>query len=76
LSYREFRGDDLGDAFTSHADGQRLTAAVAEFSSREHRDEVMEAVMEDEQFKAMGEVDEMADMSQMRYGGFEAFVSA
>lgn len=72
LSYREFRGDDLGDAFTP-ADGEVLTAAIAEFDSRSHRDEVMEKAMEDPRVKEMlGE--ELADMSQMKFGGFETLV--
>ncbi|HYN51010.1 MAG TPA: hypothetical protein VES62_08800 [Thermoleophilaceae bacterium] len=44
LSYREFRGDDLGDTLKVQ-DGDLLTAAV------------------------------LADMSQMRYGGFQTFVN-
>ncbi len=46
LSYREFRGDDLGEGFEA-GDDQLLTAAVAEFDSRAHRDEVMEKAMAD-----------------------------
>lgn len=41
LSYREFRGDDLGDGFEIQG-GDLLTAAVAEFEPRAHRDEVMD----------------------------------
>ncbi len=75
LSYREFRADDLGEAFTAMAgDGDLLTAAVAEFESRAHRDEVMEKVMADPRVKELMEGEELADMSQMRYGGFETFV--
>jgi len=74
LSYREFRGDDLGEAFTKIADADLLTAAVAEFESRAHRDQVMAAVMEDPRVTAM--LEPVADMSRMRYGGFETFVTA
>ena len=53
-----------------------MTAAVVEFDSREHRDEVMGRVMEDPRVGAMTEGDqELADMDAMRYGGFETFVS-
>ena len=74
LSYREFLGDDLGDGL-SVKDGEVLTSAIAEFSSRAHRDEVMEKVMQDPRVTALMKGDDLADMSQMRYGGFEAFVS-
>ena len=46
LSYREFRGDDVDDNFEVR-DGELLTAAVAEFESRAHRDAVMNKVMKD-----------------------------
>ena len=75
LSYREFRGDDLGEGFAAAADGQLLTAAVAEFDSRAHRDEVMEKVLADPRMKALEEGEQLTDMTQMRYGGFETFVS-
>ena len=73
LSYREFRGDDLREGL-SVVEGELLTAAVVEFRSREHRDEVMAKVMEDPRVKQLMDGEEVADMSQMRYGGFETFV--
>ena len=73
-SYREFRGDEVGEGFTADA-GQVLTAAVAEFDTRAHRDEVMEKVLADPRVKAL-EGHEVADMSQMRYGGFKTLVDA
>jgi uncharacterized protein YbaA (DUF1428 family) len=73
LSYREFRGDDLGDGMTVE-DGKLLTAAVAEFETRAHRDEVMGKVMQDARVTELSEGQHPADMSQMRYGGFETFV--
>ena len=78
LRYREFRADDLGEGFTAAAgEGNLLTAAVVDFESREHRDEVMEKVMSDERIEAMHEPSkDIADMSQMRYGGFATFVEA
>ena len=74
LSYREFLADDLGDGL-SVDDGEVLTAAVAEFTSRAHRDEVMEKVMQDPRVTALMQGEDLADMSRMRYGGFEAFVT-
>ena len=73
LSYREFRGDDVEGGF-SLEDGLVMTAAVAEFESREHRDEVMGKVMKDSRVTALEDAEDIADMSRMRYGGFETFV--
>ena len=75
--YREFRADDIGEGFSAE-EGLTMTAALAEFDSREHRDEVMGRVMEDPRVVSMaegGEGKELADMDAMRYGGFETFVS-
>lgn len=76
LSYREFRGDDLGDTFKAMQNGNLLTAAVVDFESRAHRDEVMGKVMEDPRVTEMAEQEQLADMSLMSYGGFETFVEA
>jgi uncharacterized protein YbaA (DUF1428 family) len=73
LSYREFLGDDLGEGLRSD-EGQILTAAVVDFESRAHRDAVMAKVMEDPRVTEMTEGEDLADMSQMRYGGFRTFV--
>jgi len=75
LAYREFRADDLREGFEVEG-GRRLTAAVVEFESRAHRDAVMEKVMGDPRVTASLGQPELADLSQMRYGGFETFVSA
>jgi uncharacterized protein YbaA (DUF1428 family) len=75
LGYREFRAEDLGEGFATEA-GQVLTAAVAEFRSRAHRDEVMAKVMQDPRVTALEHAEQLTDMSQMRYGGFETFVEA
>jgi len=74
LSYREFRGDDLGEALRVQA-GELLTAAVAEFDSRAHRDEVMEKVMKDPRVAELMEGEGLADMGKMQYGGFQTFVN-
>jgi uncharacterized protein YbaA (DUF1428 family) len=72
--YREFRAEDVGEGFAA-GEGLTMTAALAEFDSREHRDEVMGLVMEDPRVVAMTEEgDQLTDMSAMRYGGFETFV--
>ena len=75
LRYREFRGDDLGDSLRV-GDGDLLTAAVVDFKSREHRDEVMAKVMCDERVEALIDQQPLADMNRMSYGGFQTFVSA
>jgi uncharacterized protein YbaA (DUF1428 family) len=74
LSYREFLGDDLGDNLHV-ADDHVLTAAVVEFESRAHRDDVMKRVLEDPRVVALEGDDDIADMGKMSYGGFETFVS-
>lgn len=78
IRYREFRADDLGEGFTKATpEGNLLTAAVVDFDSREHRDEVMEKVMKDPRIDALHEPSEdITDMNLMRYGGFETFVEA
>ena len=75
LSYREFRGDDPGEGMGAD-DGEVMTAAVAEFVSRSHRDEVMARVMEDPRVTEALDQEPVADMSRMRYGGFGILVSA
>ena len=74
LAYREFRGDDLREGFAAD-EGDVLTAAVVEFESREHRDEVMEKVLADPRLTPLMEGEQVARMEQMRYGGFETFVN-
>ena len=73
LGYREFRADDVGEGFAAE-DGFTMTAAVAEFGSRAHRDEVMEKVMKDPRVEATTEAEHIADTGAMRYGGFATFV--
>ncbi len=83
LNYREFRGDDLSsDGTVSFTDavplqpGEVLTAAVVEFESRAHRDEVMQKVMQDPRVAELMEQEPIANMQQMRFGGFETIVAA
>jgi uncharacterized protein YbaA (DUF1428 family) len=73
LNYREFRSDDAEGGFAVE-DGLVMTAAVAEFESRDHRDEVMGKVMQDDRVTGNTDADQITDMSRMRYGGFETFV--
>ena len=75
LSYREFRGDDLQEGFSA-GEGEVLTAAVVEFRSRAHRDEVMAKAMKDPRVESVAQATDIADMGQMRYGGFATFVEA
>jgi uncharacterized protein YbaA (DUF1428 family) len=74
LSYREFRADDLAEGFSAE-EGMVLTAAVVEFDSRAHRDEVMGKVIKDDRVAEMTGSDDLADMKRMQYGGFETFVN-
>jgi uncharacterized protein YbaA (DUF1428 family) len=74
LSYREFLADDAGEGFAVE-EGRVMTAAVVEFDSRAHRDEVMDKVMKDDRVAALTQGDDLADMQQMRYGGFKTFVN-
>jgi uncharacterized protein YbaA (DUF1428 family) len=75
LSYRELLADDPRENLPVE-DGVVMTAAVAEFRSREHRDEVMAAVMCDPRVEAFERTPQLADMGRMSYGGFTAFVTA
>lgn len=74
VSYREFLLEDPGEGMAA-AEGFVQTAAIAEFDSRRHRDEVMEAVMADERVTALLDGEQPAEMSQMRFGGFETFIA-
>jgi len=76
LRYREVLADDLREGFAAMqaGDGLVLTAAVAEFTSRAHRDEVMERVLRDQRVVELMEGEPLADMAGMRYGGFRTFV--
>lgn len=83
LNYREFMGDDLfpkGVVSLTRAvklgRGEVLTAAVAEFRSRSHRNQVMKKVLNDPRTKEMMKEKPLANMKKMYYGGFNTFVSA
>ena len=52
-----------------------MTVAVAEFTSRAHRDEVMAKVMDDPRVQLMMSAEQPADMGRMIYGGFAPLVS-
>ncbi len=49
--------------------GDLLTAAVVDFKSRAHRDEVMAKVMCDERVAQLVDEQPLADMNRMSYGG-------
>jgi uncharacterized protein YbaA (DUF1428 family) len=83
LHYRECKGDDLftkwAQSFTKAAKpkgGEVLIAAVAEFTSRAHRDRVMKEMFKDPRMAQMMQAKPLADMKRMVYGGFETFVEA
>jgi uncharacterized protein YbaA (DUF1428 family) len=75
LSSREFLADDPGDNMKLE-DGLVMTAAVVEFTSREHRDQVMDAVMADPRVQEMAHAEQVTDLSRMMYGGFKPLVTA
>ena len=74
LSYREFIADDPGENMETE-DGVVMTAAVVEFSSRQHRDEVMCALLDDPRLEPLMAGEPTGDMSRMRYGGFAPLVT-
>lgn len=56
-------------------DGAVTTAAVEGYVDiYAHRDEVMAKVMKDPRVAELIDGEQIADMSQMRYGGFQTFV--
>lgn len=75
LSYRELVHDAPGEGFAVDA-GSVMTTAIAEFDSKAHRDEVMEAVMRDPRVSAMVDLEPLADMHRMQYGGFAPLVDS
>ena len=76
LRYREFVLDDAGDGMRVEPEFL-LTAAVAEFRSKEHRDSVMAGVLEEPRIKAFTESsDPPADFGRMVYGGFTTLVES
>ena len=70
LACREWVADGEGDGNLPVADGLVQTSAVAELSSRAHRDEVMERVEADPRTDALTSGEQPADMEQVRHGGF------
>jgi len=75
LSYRELVCDDTGEGMNA-GDGLVMTTAIVEFTSREHRDAVMEKVMADPRVAGMSDGGGTAEMSRMLYGGFAPLVTA
>lgn len=83
LDYRELKGDDLFPkqvvSFTKAIKPKStevLIAAVVDFKSRKHRDEVMKKMMKDPRMEKMMKEPPIADMGKMMYGGFETIVKA
>jgi uncharacterized protein YbaA (DUF1428 family) len=75
LSYRELLADDPRENLPVE-DGVVMTAAVVEFASRTHRDEVMDRVLSDPRVDQLMEGEALADMGRMTYGGFAPLVTA
>lgn len=82
-AYREFVGEDLDVAeagaigfpeLAELSEGETVILAVAEFESREHRDEVEAEVMQDERVGKIMAEDPPFDPSRMAGGGFELIV--
>jgi uncharacterized protein YbaA (DUF1428 family) len=84
LDYYECLGDDLDvEKVVSFRDiagaveNETVIFSWIVFESREHRDKVNAAVMEDERLKDMMNPDEQAfDVKRMAYGGFKTIVTA
>jgi uncharacterized protein YbaA (DUF1428 family) len=82
LSYREFAADDLRPkgvkSFALAAKpkaGELVIAAVVDFKSRKHRDQVMKKMFKDPRMEKMMQGPELTDMKKMYYGGFKAIVN-
>lgn len=82
LAYREFQADDLRAKgclpFTQAVKlgkSEILIAAVVDFKSRTHRDQVMKKMFKDPRMDDMMQDKPLADMSKMYYGGFSVIVN-
>ncbi|MEJ7797436.1 MAG: hypothetical protein WKF42_02970, partial [Solirubrobacteraceae bacterium] len=67
---RRHSTDGYVDIYLKVGEGDLLTAAVVDFRSRAHRDEVMARVMCDERVEQMVGKQPLAGMNRMSYGGF------
>lgn len=81
LEYREFVADDLfpkGTLSFSKAaepnDDEVVIAAVVDFLSRAHRNNVMKKIFKDPRMADMMKEEPLADMRKMYYGGFKTIV--
>jgi len=83
LSYREFMADTKTDhpgakGFALAAkpkEGEIVIAAVVDFKSRAHRDQVMKKMFVDPRMEKMMQEPALTDMKKMYYGGFKAIVN-
>lgn len=82
LSYREFIADDLNTeqalSFAKAAkpkEGEVVIAAVVDFTSRKHRDQVMKKLFKDPRMEKMMQEPPLMNMKKMYYGGFKAIVN-
>lgn len=83
LSYREFVLDDENPegtkSFTLAAkpkEGEVVIAAVVDFKSRAHRDQVLKRIFKDPRLAKMEEETKLFNLKKMLYGGFKTIVKA
>lgn len=83
LGYREFIADDLVHEGTlsfekvvKPKEGEVIIAAVVDFKSRAHRDQVMKKMFKDPRMQKMMEEPMLMNAKRMSYGGFKAIVTA
>lgn len=82
LSYREFvlDADQEGTKSFSLAakpkEGEVVIAAVVDFKSRSHRDQVLKKIFKDPRLEKMQEEAKLFDMKKMFYSGFKTIVKA
>ncbi|MEN9582460.1 MAG: hypothetical protein RL641_414 [Candidatus Parcubacteria bacterium] len=83
IEYREFMADDLfpkGTLSFSEAtrplEGELVIAAVVDFKTKAHRNEVMKKLFKDKRMASMMKAEPLADMRKMYYGGFVTIVKA
>ena len=83
LGYREFVMDDTGHEGTKSfgtavkpKEGEIVVAAVVDFKSRAHRDQVLKKMFADPRMEKMAPEPSLHDPKKMFYGGFKTIVKA
>lgn len=83
LGYREFLGDDLESdggvlSFTKAVkpkEGEVIVAAIAEFTNKAHRNQVMKKLLADPRAEELEPNPPLFNMKKMYYGGFNLIVN-